>query len=50
MSLTALLRQSPDASDDEILDSLSGHLCRCTGYVNIIEAAQLARERMNGAA
>jgi len=50
MSLTALLRESPDASDDEILDSLSGHLCRCTGYVNIIEAAQLARARMHGGA
>jgi carbon-monoxide dehydrogenase small subunit len=49
MSLTALLRTAPDADDDEILDSLSGHLCRCTGYVNIIEAARLARERMNGA-
>jgi aerobic carbon-monoxide dehydrogenase small subunit len=50
MSLTALLRESPDASDDEILDSLSGHLCRCTGYVNIIEAAHLARARMHGGA
>ena len=48
MSLTALLRAQPDADDDELLDSLSGHLCRCTGYVNIIEAARLARERMNG--
>ena len=50
MSLTALLRSTPDADDEEILDSLSGNLCRCTGYVNIIEAARLARERMNGAA
>jgi aerobic carbon-monoxide dehydrogenase small subunit len=50
MSLTALLRERPDADDDEVLDSLSGHLCRCTGYVNIIEAARLARGRMNGAA
>ena len=47
MSLTALLREKPDADDEEVLDSLSGHLCRCTGYVNIIEAARLARARMS---
>jgi aerobic-type carbon monoxide dehydrogenase small subunit (CoxS/CutS family) len=50
MSLTALLREKPYADDGELLDSLSGHLCRCTGYVNIIEAARLARARMNGGA
>jgi aerobic carbon-monoxide dehydrogenase small subunit len=47
MSLTALLREKTDADDEEVLDSLSGHLCRCTGYVNIIEAARLARARMS---
>ncbi|HET8673195.1 MAG TPA: (2Fe-2S)-binding protein [Thermoleophilaceae bacterium] len=47
MSLTALLRDNPRADDDELLDVLSGHLCRCTGYVNIIEAARLARARMS---
>jgi aerobic carbon-monoxide dehydrogenase small subunit len=50
MSLVALLRTNPDADDDELLDTLSGNLCRCTGYVNIVEAARLARERMNGGA
>jgi carbon-monoxide dehydrogenase small subunit len=50
MSLAALLRTNPDADDDELLDTVSGHLCRCTGYVNIVEAARLARERMNGGA
>ena len=48
MSLAALLRTKPDADDDELLDTLSGHLCRCTGYVNIVAAARLARERTNG--
>jgi carbon-monoxide dehydrogenase small subunit len=50
MSVVALLRERPDASDEEILDMLSGNLCRCTGYVNIVEAVHLARGRMNGVA
>jgi aerobic-type carbon monoxide dehydrogenase small subunit (CoxS/CutS family) len=50
MSLAALLRTNPDADDDELLDTLSGHLCRCTGYVNIVEAARLARERAQSGA
>jgi carbon-monoxide dehydrogenase small subunit len=50
LSLTALLREKPGADDDEVLDTLSGHLCRCTGYVNIVAAARLARERMDGGA
>jgi aerobic carbon-monoxide dehydrogenase small subunit len=50
MSVVALLRERPDASDEEILDMLSGNLCRCTGYANIIAAVHLARGRMNGGA
>jgi carbon-monoxide dehydrogenase small subunit len=50
LSLTALLRTTPDANDDELLDTLSGNLCRCTGYVNIVEAARLARQRMSDGA
>jgi carbon-monoxide dehydrogenase small subunit len=46
LSLVALLRDSPDPTDDELLDALSGNLCRCTGYVNIIAAARLAQKRM----
>jgi carbon-monoxide dehydrogenase small subunit len=46
LSLVALLRDSPDPTDDELLDALSGNLCRCTGYANIIAAARLAQERM----
>ena len=50
LSLAALLRTNPDADDEELLDTLSGHLCRCTGYVNIVEAARLARERAQSGA
>jgi carbon-monoxide dehydrogenase small subunit len=37
-----LLRRSPQPSDDEIREALSGNLCRCTGYQKIIEAVRLA--------
>ena len=40
-----LLRRSPDPSDDEIREALSGNLCRCTGYAKILEAVHLAAER-----
>ena len=42
VSITALLRDHPDPSDDEVRDGLSGNLCRCTGYQGIIKAVQLA--------
>jgi carbon-monoxide dehydrogenase small subunit len=37
-----LLRQNPDPSEDEIREGISGNLCRCTGYVNIVKAIQQA--------
>jgi aerobic carbon-monoxide dehydrogenase small subunit len=40
-----LLRRSPDPSDDEIREALSGNLCRCTGYAKILDAVHLAAER-----
>lgn len=43
-TLHALLSQEPDADEDRIRDVLSGNLCRCTGYIPIIEAALEARE------
>ena len=40
-----LLRRSPQPSDDEIREALSGNLCRCTGYAKILDAVRLAAER-----
>jgi aerobic carbon-monoxide dehydrogenase small subunit len=45
----ALLRRNPDPSDSEIRDAISANLCRCTGYVQIVEAIRLAAERRAGA-
>ncbi len=39
MSLTALFRREPSASEGQIRDYVQGHICRCTGYQQIIEAA-----------
>jgi carbon-monoxide dehydrogenase small subunit len=41
-----LLRRSPSPSDDEIRESLSGNLCRCTGYAKIFDAVRLAAARV----
>jgi aerobic-type carbon monoxide dehydrogenase small subunit (CoxS/CutS family) len=46
MSLEAFLRECPDPSDAEVREALSGNLCRCTGYVAIIEAALAAAAAM----
>ena len=45
MLATALLRENPDPSDDEIREGLSGNLCRCTGYQGIIAAVRQAAGR-----
>ena len=37
-----LLARSPDPTDDEIREALSGNLCRCTGYAKIFDAVRLA--------
>lgn len=46
ISATALLRRKPEPSDSEVRDALIGNLCRCTGYVQIVESIQLAAKRM----
>ena len=42
MTAYALLRRNPDPGEDEIREAISGNLCRCTGYVNIVKAIQYA--------
>ena len=42
----ALLEENPDPSEAEIRWGISGNLCRCTGYVNIVRAVQRASELM----
>jgi carbon-monoxide dehydrogenase small subunit len=50
MSACGLLAQNPSPSDDEVADALEGNLCRCTGYVNIVQAVQVAAARLRGEA
>jgi carbon-monoxide dehydrogenase small subunit len=44
MSATALLRENKSPSEDEIRKSIQGNICRCTGYVNIVEAIKAAAQ------
>lgn len=44
MSITALLRDNPHPTDEEIREGLSGNFCRCTGYQGIINAVHQAAE------
>ena len=46
ISTKALLDRNPDPTEDEIRDALSGNLCRCTGYAQIVAAVRLAAERL----
>jgi 2-furoyl-CoA dehydrogenase 2Fe-2S iron sulfur subunit len=49
MSLDAFLKKQADPSEDELREFLSGHLCRCTGYVPILAAAADAAKRLREA-
>lgn len=46
MSAVALLKKNPNPTEEEIRWGLSGNLCRCTGYNNIVKAVQYAAQKM----
>jgi aerobic carbon-monoxide dehydrogenase small subunit len=46
LTVEALLRENPHPSEQEIREGISGNLCRCTGYHNIVLAVQLAAEKL----
>ena len=48
MSLAEALERNPDPSEDEVRDALSGNLCRCTGYKEIVDAALEAAAELRG--
>ncbi len=49
MASKALLDENPNPSNVEIREGLSGNLCRCTGYVKIVEAVRMAAEEISHA-
>ncbi len=49
MTLHALFEKSPEAPEAEIIEALSRHLCRCTGYEAILEGAKLAQKKLAAA-
>ena len=46
MTSVALLERNKSPSEQEIREAISGNLCRCTGYVNIVKAVQYAAEKL----
>jgi carbon-monoxide dehydrogenase small subunit len=48
MTVTDMLRKYPLATDNDIRDGLSGNLCRCTGYQNIVRAVRSAANKRDG--
>jgi carbon-monoxide dehydrogenase small subunit len=47
---SALLAQNPNPTEEEVRWAISGNLCRCTGYTNIVKAIQAAGAEMRGEA
>lgn len=48
LSAKALLDRNLDASDEEIREGISGNLCRCTGYIKIVDGVKLAQQKLKG--
>ncbi|MEZ5739399.1 MAG: (2Fe-2S)-binding protein [Burkholderiaceae bacterium] len=48
MTFDAYLRENPDPDEDQIREVLSGNLCRCTGYQNIVRAVRRAARQLQG--
>jgi carbon-monoxide dehydrogenase small subunit len=48
ITLTELLRENPEPSEQEVREALTGNLCRCTGYAGIVKAALDAAQRLRG--
>ena len=48
MTATDMLRKYPLETDDDIRDGLSGNICRCTGYQNIVAAVRSAADKRDG--
>jgi len=46
MTSVAFLKDNPNPTDEEIRRAISGNLCRCTGYVNIVKSIQYAAKKM----
>nr|NIR50912.1 (2Fe-2S)-binding protein [candidate division KSB1 bacterium]NIR71627.1 (2Fe-2S)-binding protein [candidate division KSB1 bacterium]NIS26364.1 (2Fe-2S)-binding protein [candidate division KSB1 bacterium]NIT74981.1 (2Fe-2S)-binding protein [candidate division KSB1 bacterium]NIU27047.1 (2Fe-2S)-binding protein [candidate division KSB1 bacterium] len=47
MSLISFLEENPNPTEEEIREALTGNLCRCTGYQNIVEAVKLAAKKVD---
>jgi carbon-monoxide dehydrogenase small subunit len=50
MTAVALLNENPSPDEAQIRQAISGNLCRCTGYVNIVKSIQYAAEQLRGEA
>ena len=48
LTAQALLANNPEPTREDIIEAISGNICRCTGYAQIVEAIALAAERLRG--
>ena len=46
MSAYALLQQNPDPTREEIKEAIAGNLCRCTGYIPIVNSIEKAKQEL----